>query len=620
MDIDQFKDDTITLNVSDFVQTDINATSLPSDADLIITKNNSNDKSNINMIGDSGDKKNDDDDDDDTTGKKVESGELDDNSATLEGDPFEFFSFSENEEQRNVDEVYGDNSEVDLSLHKEYSYPSDPSREDDKDCPFLDSSLYRSVYVYPTWKNEADGWHGPILSTKYTNITEWPWLYEEKRAKEGRFGHYGPARNQMGQYTLELIVREIMTHSDSCLRTMDPLKATLFYVPYLPSVEFHKGKTYAVDYSTSSYATAISNAIEGNYEDWEQLFGLTSDFWKRKKGADHILVFSEPLHGLSHPRNKRGSYHFIHTQKMLTPPIIVSVEVSTSFVKKYPKCSAKNIVVPYPNPDGNWFNGAFDKEAISAWKNLTEAKAFLQAENETITIASSIQINDHFDLFQPRPVAQYYSAGNHGTCTYLRKSMSNDFHCTASSDVLNKKGKVPYHFGMRVSTFCPAPGGDSPSAKRMFDVVNSGCIPIILSHDYVWPFTNEADQNIPLNSSLFSLRWQTSELWEAKYTPQCELKENASPSLQAKIEQIKADEIFILRKNLRKASKLYSYWSYDGYKGSEFPLLDNILPDGGASKALVKLLGLRAGGSHWEGCAAELETNIVGNDPNSFVC
>ncbi len=538
--------------------------------------------------------------------------------SVISEDPFDFFHFDSDKETMERDPMMAGDDNVDLSAHQEYSYPRDPTREDDKDCVFLNSSLYRSVYVYPTWNNETDGWQGPILS-KHTGVDEWPWLYEDRRAKEGRFGHYGEANNQMGQYTLELIVRELMTHPDSCLRTMNPMKATLFYVPYLPSVEFHKGKTFVADYSTSPYADAVEAAISGNYTQWEKLFGLTSDFWERKKGADHILVFSEPLHGLSHPRSKRGSHHFINTQKMLTPPIIISVEVSRSFVEKYPKCSAKNIVVPYPNPDGRWFNGAFDNESFAQWSSVIKAKAYLEAEKETISISTqSIENNTIVDIFQPKPIAQYYSAGYHGTCTPLRKSMDKDYHCTASSKAF--PGKVSYHQGMRASTFCPCPGGDSPSAKRMFDSINSGCIPVILSYDYVWPFTNEADPTIPLNASSFSIRWDTADFWYAKHNDQCELISNAKPSFQAKIETISKDEIAKLRRGTKKASFLYSFWNRDGYEGSEYPLIDGIFPDGGASLALVKMLSLRAGGSHWPQCEKELEVVAVGNDPREFVC
>ena len=532
--------------------------------------------------------------------------------------PFDYFALHTPEtpaHQRNNFATPDDS--IDLTPYLEYNYPADPSREDDKDCIFLNSSIYRSVYVYPTWKNETDGWYGPILNSNNKNLTEWPWIDIDKRGREGKWGHYGEARNQMGQYTLELIVRDIMTHPDSCLRTMDPTKASLFYVPYLPSTEFHNGKTYAQDYSTSPYAKAVESAIEGKYYDWEHYFGLTSDFWKRRNGADHILVFSEPLHGLSHPRSKRGSHHFIYTQKMLTPPIILSIEVSTSFVNKYPKCSSKNIVAPYPNTDGFWLNGEYDNQSFQLWEGLLKHNATLPSEKDALPA-----VGDRSDIFVARPVAQYYSAGNHGTCKIMRVNMGSAYKCTPSSRAVEENGKMPYHYGMRVSTFCPCTGGDSPSAKRMFDAVNAGCIPVILSYDYVWPFTTEADVAIPIDPSSFSLRWNSSDFWESKLGDDCKVIDlDGKPSFQSAIENVDASEIAHLREGMREASRsLYSYWSSENYTGTDHPLREGILPNGGAAKALVKLLGERAGGSRWEECKVELEGRVEGNDETSFLC
>ncbi len=534
---------------------------------------------------------------------------------------FDYFSFNTMEQPSHTrNNFMTPDASVDLSPHENYNYPPDPTREDDKDCIFLNSSIYRSVYVYPTWNNETDGWHGPILNTMNKNLTEWPWLDIDKRAREGGWGHYGDASNQMGQYTLELIVRDLMTHPESCLRTMDPMKATLFYVPYLPSTEFHNGKTFVSSKTQSPYEKAIESATSGKYDEWEHYFGLTSDFWKRRGGADHILVFSEPLHGLSHPRNRRGSYHFIHTQKMLTPPIIVSIEVSTSFVSRYPKCSAKNIVTPYPNPDGNWINGIFDDNGEQIATSVLQHNAVLQLEADLLSANSAKQ-----DIFhRARPVAQYYKAGMHGSCRDLRKNMKADYECTASSKAFSGDLKMPYHYGMRVSTFCPCPGGDSPSAKRMFDAVNAGCIPVILSYDYVWPFTKEADPAIPIDPASFSLRFNTADFRDAKHGSNCKLideSENAKPSVQGAIEKIDASDIAQLREGMKEASsKLYSYWSKEGYGGSEYPLRDGIFPNGGASIALVKLLGERAGGSRWPECKVEAEGRVEGQDPMDFVC
>lgn len=257
----------------------------------------------------------------------------------------------------------------------------------DKDCIFRDSPIYRKVFVYPN--PGEDAWQGDILTSYGRNASamQWPWLAIDKKARQAADAHYN-IESQTVQYTTELLVRELMVNPDSCLRTFDPEEAELFYVPYLPSTEHHMGSTKATDYSFSPYGKAIMDILDNqNYTQWEEKFGLTSKYWKRRQGSDHILVFSEPMHGLFHPRSKRGNYHFIHSQKQLTPPIVISVELSTAFVNMYPNCAAKNILVPYPNTHGDWFNG----------KLFAAAAAATQTSNRT--------------------VSQFYHAGNHGTCT-----------------------------------------------------------------------------------------------------------------------------------------------------------------------------------------------------------
>ena len=237
-------------------------------------------------------------------------------------------------------------------------------------CPFKDSSLFESIYVYP--HPGTPEFTGNILS-KYgqkNTIQEYPWMVIDERSRKAGIGPYEPT-SQLVQYNTELLVRDIITHPQSCLRTYDPEKAKLFYVPYLPAAEFHNGTLNLGNYGTTRYGQALMDIIrDGKYDAWETAFGLTSKYWKRKNGADHIMVYSEPMHGLWHPRSKRGNYHFINSQYQLRPPIAISVELSTTFVDMYPNCARKNILMPYPNTDGKFFNGIYDQDAINVQKEI----------------------------------------------------------------------------------------------------------------------------------------------------------------------------------------------------------------------------------------------------------
>jgi hypothetical protein len=500
----------------------------------------------------------------------------------------------------------------------------DKSKENDNDadanCPFRNSPIYRKVYVYPTYGEVDNGWSGSILSDAARNLTntlvEWPWLKWERESKINATSHYD-INGQHVQYATELLVRDIITHPDSCLRTNNPEEATLFYVPYLPSVEHHHGDKRINDMSLSKYGQSIMDILEGKYLGWEDTFGLTSKYWKRRKGADHILVFSEPMHGLWHPRSRRGNFHFVNSQKQLAPPIVVSVELSTTFVEMYPKCAAKNILVPYPNTDGRWFNGIFDSEAQDILK-----KANLTVSNSEAALPADQKLAEALDS-SARPIAQFYAAGNHGTCTGLRRSMQKEYkQCAASSKILfSKLSKVHAH-GMRQSSFCPCPGGDSPSAKRMFDALLAGCIPVILSHDFVWPYTKEFDPlSISLDPNDFSVKLLSSDYEEVMLDETtCLPKNETKPGLQAWMDAISVQEIQRLRKGVEKARDLYGYYKRrsDGSLPDN-PLREGVLPDGGAAHALVNALAERAAGARWSACEEELKLPR-GEDPKRFKC
>lgn len=304
------------------------------------------------------------------------------------------------------------------------SRPTKVTEPVDKDCIFRHSKLYRKIYVYPSPNDQAAWWQEPSILTDigrtFQNASSWPWLEIDQIARATASAHYN-IQSQNVQYASELLVREIIANPNSCLRSYDPETAELFYVPYLPSTEHHLGHDRKLNYTTSDFGSAILQILDHqNYDPWEQTFGLTSKYWKRRGGSDHILVFSEPMHGLYHPRSKRGHFHFIHTQKQLAPPIVFSVELSTAFVQQYPNCAKKNILLPYPNTHGGWFNGYYE------------------------------QYN--------RSISQYYSAGMHGTCTKLRKAMKADYnHCAPSFRQLKEQDAMGNAIGMRKSIFCPCP-------------------------------------------------------------------------------------------------------------------------------------------------------------------
>jgi hypothetical protein len=528
-------------------------------------------------------------------------------------------------------------------------------------CPFRDSSLVESIYVYPS-PGSAE-FTGDILSdyARSHAVEEYPWIAIDAHCKQAGIGPY-ELGNQLQQYNTELLVRDIILHPHSCLRTHDPEQAKLFYVPYLPSAEFHNGTLGLGDYKTTKYGQAIMNIMrEGQYDGWETTFGLTSKYWQRRDGADHIMVYSEPMHGLWHPRNKRGNYHFINSQFQLRPPIAITVELSTTFVEMYPHCARKNIVMPYPNTDGRFFNGVLDQDATNfqneiGIQHISDSSAASQMEKQldassssSATTARGIYYNKQNWTSPPRILSVHYKGGHHGTCRLLRQSMAIDFKCTPSGQIFMKHGQLKnYAIGYRQATFCPCPGGDSPSAKRMFDSLISGCIPVILSHDFVWPFSGEFDRiassqssvhtttarAVPplfdngresgkilvLNPNEYSIRLQVQDHQDNKFDGKTCTRLSEEKDLQTVLDAIPFNQLETLKRGVERAGYAYSYYQRRPDLPNN-PLREGILPDGGAAQILIRALEERAEGKLWPACEKELEDKTPYRDKvNVFKC
>ena len=163
---------------------------------------------------------------------------------------------------------------------------------------------------------------------------------------------------------------------------------------------------------------------------------------------------------------------FFHYMTHLNSPIFISVEYTLSFINEYPKCALKkNILLPYPILDPNVFNGNYLRRNISRTSLL------------------------------------YYSGGEHGDCVEVRKALKKIMQDKSNiHNFIPKIRSAQEHRedGFMASIFCPIPIGDSPSSKRMYDVIHFGCIPVVLSDDLIWAFTIQSNGFI--DSNTFSIQ------------------------------------------------------------------------------------------------------------------
>ena len=256
---------------------------------------------------------------------------------------------------------------------------------------------------------------------------------------------------------------------------------------------------------------------------------------------------------------------------------------------------------------------------------------------------------------QQRPLLQYYQAGNHGTCRKLRMVLEQNYKCTKEAQVYldfsrrhsSSDMTSSYVIGYRKATFCPCPGGDSPSAKRFFDALHAGCIPVILSHDFVWPFLVSKKESLLdtiKSEEEFSIRVDAQEYLNPKFDRQCGIIANttsfpvnrtanastasamaastaAAQDLQSYLTTIPNERIQALKSGVDVASYHYAYYKR-GKNLPNNPLRDGVLPNGGAAHALVDELGERALGVLWPACQNEREqTRAMEKDKvNIFKC
>ena len=299
------------------------------------------------------------------------------------------------------------------------------------------------------------------------------------------------------QFALEYILFDFFTQF--CGRTYDPEKADFFYLPIVRDAEYRFALQHFGPRSRtpSDAEEALLLILEKNDSSlWKNLFKISDKYWRARDGADHIIAMPAPVTNFRHQGSQRGFFHYMI---QLSTPIFLSVEYSSEFIREYPFCSIrKNIVMPYPTTDPELFNGKLLKMPLkSSGQQFLRQNSKIENENKSIII----------NYKERRQYLLYYAGGLHGDCIEVRKAMKQLMNnCSRLANIIPpvRSNQEEREEGFLSSTFCPVPIGDSPSSKRMYDVLNFGCIPVVLSDELVWAFSDET--NGPLNHSSFSVK------------------------------------------------------------------------------------------------------------------
>lgn len=395
------------------------------------------------------------------------------------------------------------------------------------------------------------------------------------------------------QFSLEYIIEDFFINT--CARTLIPSQADFFYLPLLRDAEFrtHVYEKRKQARAPSMTEKALLDLLERNdSRRFERTFNTSANRWNRYRGADHVIVMPAPVTNLRHESSQRGFFHY---RRHLFRPIFVALEYSKSFIESFPICSKqKNILVPYPTTDPDLFNGTLHKR------------------HEQVSRSSLL----------------YYAGGVHGDCVEVRRAMK--FLLQNSSKLPSVVAPVPSNMhererGFASAVFCPIPVGDSPSSKRMYDVLNFGCIPVVISDDLVWAFSGDSGGllepkhfsltvpqivvQLPAEALLDRYKNNTNAMgilpasgvsiydilrmsfakggdhWKGHYV-------NALVQILMRIPK---KDIIYLQSGVKAAAPHYRYYSMNNDIDhlEDIPTAVHRYPDGGAIHALAKLLDLR---------------------------
>lgn len=441
------------------------------------------------------------------------------------------------------------------------------------------------------------------------------------------------------QFSLEYIMNDFFLNF--CGRTYDPESADYFYLPVVRDAEYRLMMHKRGGRNPSATENAILNVLEKNdFTQWSLLFNCTDKYWRRRSGFDHIFVMPAPVTNFKHEGSRRGFFHYM---PHLHAPIFINIEYSLPFLKEYPVCSTeKNIVLPYPIIDPNLYNGFYHYEYQKYDKMFTNISYTNKYAQFNIT----------------RPALIFYSGGMHGECVLIRQAIrqimmnaskvqgqrtrgKRNVHIHRSHDNTYFDNPVYQQYHISIippkelsqhvhrelsflsSIFCPIPVGDSPSSKRMYDVMNFGCIPVILSDDLVWALSAETGGY--LDPRHFALRLPQCTVQHTMdallvrykkhqhvfgYLPHSNtsvynilksvyLESQFASSVYAGsmylnpllliLLHVPAKDIVYMQKKVREAAHYYRYYKLDNSMRS-IPIASHREPDGGAIDLLARSL------------------------------
>ncbi|CAN8265129.1 unnamed protein product [Cochlearia groenlandica] len=269
------------------------------------------------------------------------------------------------------------------------------------------------------------------------------YVYEEG---EPPLVHDGPCKSVYaveGRFIMEI------EKSRNKFRTYDPDQAHVYFLPF--SVSWLVKYLYVGDFDVKPLINFTSDYI--------RLVSTNHPFWNRTSGADHFMLACHDWGPLTSKANK----------DLFNKSIRVMCNANSS-------------------------------EGFNPRKDVTlpEIKLFAGEVDPKLRLSETLTAS-------PRPHLAFFAGGVHGPVRpILLKHWKNRDPDMPVFEYLPKH--LNYYDYMRSSKFCFCPSGYEVASPRIIEAIYSECIPVILSVNFVLPFSDV------LRWDSFSLQVEASEI------------------------------------------------------------------------------------------------------------
>ncbi|KAL3641354.1 hypothetical protein CASFOL_016322 [Castilleja foliolosa] len=254
----------------------------------------------------------------------------------------------------------------------------------------------------------------------------------------------------------DLLAAEELKSESFAKRVLDSSEADVIFVPFFA--------TLSAELQLVINKSVFRKRVEENedYARQRMVVDLVkkTDAWKKSGGRDHVFVITDPV-------------AMWHVKDEIAPAILLVVDF------------------------GGWYR-IDSKTSNDSSSDLTIHHTQVSLLKDVIVPYTYLLPRLHISENRKRNTLLYFKGAKHRHRGGLVREKLWDLLVNEPGVIIeegfpNATGKEQSIKGMRNSEFCLHPAGDTPTSCRLFDAIQSLCIPVIVSDNIELPFEGTVD-------------------------------------------------------------------------------------------------------------------------------